>query len=235
MISQRPHRWDVSYREAICIQEQLRANISLSNSARAISSVAGDDVSYSTRGGEAVAGVLVLSYPDLDLMDEAFVRGRISFPYIPGLLSFREAPLLLQAFRGLRRLPDVVLYDGQGIAHPRGFGLASHMGVLLDLPSVGCAKKKLVGEFGEVGLQAGSTIPLKMEGRTIGAVIRTRRGVKPVFVSPGHRIDLESSIKLVLRTCRGFRLPEPLRRAHLMVKGIHSRGGIPPRENEGGI
>jgi len=178
--------------------------------------------------------MVVLSYPDLDLMDEAFVRGRISFPYIPGLLSFREAPLLLQAFRGLRRLPDVILYDGQGIAHPRGFGLASHMGVLLDLPSVGCAKKKLVGDFGEVGLQAGSTTPLKMESKTIGAVIRTRSGVKPVFVSPGHRIDLESSIKLVLRTCRGFRLPEPLRRAHLMVKGIHSRGGIPPRENEGG-
>jgi len=105
----------------------------------------------------------------------------------------------------------------------------------LDLPSVGCAKKKLVGDFRDVGLQAGSTTPLKMEGKTIGAVIRTRRGVKPVFVSPGHRIDVESSIKLVLRTCRGFRLPEPLRRAHLMVKGIHSRGGIPPRENEGDI
>jgi deoxyribonuclease V len=179
--------------------------------------------------------MVVLSYPDLDPMDEAFVRGRISFPYIPGLLSFREAPLLIQAFRRLRRLPDVVLYDGQGIAHPRGFGLASHMGVLLGLPSIGCAKKRLVGDFGEVGLQAGSTTPLKMEGKIIGAVIRTRKGVKPVFVSPGHRIDLEFSIKLVLRTCRGFRLPEPLRRAHRMVKGIHSRERIPPRENEDGI
>lgn len=235
MISQRPHPWNVSYREAICIQEKLRANISLSNSARAISLVAGADVSYSKRGGEAVAAMVVLSYPDLELMDEAFVRGRISFPYIPGLLSFREAPLLIRAFRRLRHLPDAVLYDGQGIAHPRGFGLASHMGVLLDLPSIGCAKKKLVGDFQEVGLQAGSTTPLKMENKIIGAVIRTRRGVKPVFVSPGHRIDLESSIELVLRTCRGFRLPEPLRRAHLMVKGIHSRGRIPPRENEGGI
>jgi deoxyribonuclease V len=109
------------------------------------------------------------------------------------------------------------------------------MGVLLDIPSIGCAKKKLVGDFGEVGLQAGSTTPLKMKGKIIGAVIRTRRGVKPVFVSPGHRIDLESSIQFVLRTCRGFRLPEPLRRAHLMVKGIYSRGRIPPREDEGSI
>ena len=213
----------------------MRANISLSNSARSVSSVAGADVSYSKRGGEAVAAMVVLSYPDLDLLDEAFARGRISFPYIPGLLSFREAPLLIQAFRRLRRLPDVVLYDGQGIAHPRGFGLASHMGVLLDLPSIGCAKKKLVGDFGEVGLQAGSTTPLKLEGKIIGAVIRTRRGIKPVFVSPGHRIDLEFSIKLVMRTCRGFRLPEPLRQAHRMVKGIHSRERISPRENEGGI
>ncbi len=213
----------------------MRANISLSSSARLVSSVAGADVSYSKRGGNAVAAMVVLSYPDLDLMDEAFVRGEISFPYIPGLLSFREAPLLIQAFRRLRRLPDVVLYDGQGIAHPRGFGLASHMGVLLDLPSIGCAKKKLVGDFGDVGLQAGSTTPLKLDGKIIGAVIRTRRGVKPVFVSPGHRIDLEFSIKLVLRTCRGFRLPEPLRRAHRMVKGIHSRERISPRENEGDI
>jgi deoxyribonuclease V len=166
--------------------------------------------------------VVVLSYPDLELMDEAFVRGRISFPYIPGLLSFREAPLLLQAFRGLRRLPHVILYDGQGIAHPRGFGLASHMGVLLDVPSVGCAKKKLVGDCEEVGLRAKSTTPLKMRGEIIGAVIRTKTGVKPVFVSPGHRINLESSIQLVLDTCRGFRLPEPLRRAHLLVKKIRS-------------
>ncbi len=213
----------------------MRANISLSSSARLVSSVAGADVSYSKRGGNAVAAMVVLSYPNLDLMDEAFVRGEISFPYIPGLLSFREAPLLIQAFRRLRRLPDVVLYDGQGIAHPRGFGLASHMGVLLDLPSIGCAKKKLVGDFGDVGLQAGSITPLKLDGKIIGAVIRTRRGVKPVFVSPGHRIDLEFSIKLVLRTCRGFRLPEPLRRAHRMVKGIHSRERISPRENEGDI
>jgi deoxyribonuclease V len=228
MIARSLHPWNVSYREAIRIQEKLRTDISLTKSARTISSVAGADVSYAKRGGEGIAAMLVLSYPELDLMDEAFARGKVSFPYIPGLLSFREAPLLIEVFQRLQHLPDVVLYDGQGIAHPRSLGLASHMGLLLDLPSVGCAKKKLVGDFGEVGLKPGSITPLTMEGRTIGAVIRTRRGVKPVFVSPGHRIDLESSIQLILKTCRGFRLPEPLRRAHLMVKRIRYQGSTSP-------
>ena len=224
MVARLFHPWNVTYREAISIQEKLRRNISLINSIRKVRSVAGADVSYSRRGGEGIAAMVVFSYPDLDLMDEAFARGEVSFPYIPGLLSFREAPLLIEAFQRLQCIPDVVLYDGQGIAHPRSLGLASHMGLLLELPSVGCAKKKLVGDFEEVGLQPGSTTPIKIEGKIIGAVIRTRRGVKPVFVSPGHLIDLESSIELVLKTCRGFRLPEPIRRAHLMVKRIRSRG-----------
>ena len=223
MIARSLHTWDVDYREAIRIQEKLRARISLTESTRRVSSVGGADVSYSKRGGEGIAAVVVLSYPDLNLVDQTFVRGKISFPYIPGLLSFREAPLLIEVFQRLPHLPDVVLYDGQGIAHPRSCGLASHMGVLTDLPSIGCAKKKLVGDFGEVGLRAGSTTPLKMRGKIIGAVIRTRTGVKPVFVSPGHRMNLESSIQLVLHTCTGFRLPEPLRRAHLLVKEIRSQ------------
>lgn len=218
------HPWNVDYRRAITIQEKLRATISLTNSFRTIRSVAGADVSYSRGGQEGIAAMVILSYPDLDLVDEAFARGKVSFPYIPGLLSFREAPLLLRVFRRLQRLPDVILCDGQGIAHPRSLGLASHMGLLLDLPSVGCAKKKLVGDFGEVGPQPGSTTPLEIRGRIVGAVVRTRGGVKPVFVSPGHRIDLESSIRLVLKTCRGFRLPEPLRLAHLMGKRIRSHG-----------
>jgi deoxyribonuclease V len=218
------HPWNVDYRRAVAIQEKLKANISLANSLRTIRSVAGADASYSRGGKEGIAAVVILSYPDLDLMDEAFARGKVSFPYIPGLLSFREAPLLLRVFRKLRRLPDVILYDGQGIAHPRFLGLASHMGLLLDLPSVGCAKKRLVGDFGEVGTQPGSIAPLEIGGTTVGAVVRTRGGVKPVIVSPGHRIDVESSIGLVLKTCRGFRLPEPLRLAHLMVKRIRSHG-----------
>jgi deoxyribonuclease V len=229
MIARSLHPWDVSYREAIRIQENLRSNISLVNSTRKVSSVAGADVSYSKRGEEGIAAMVVLSYPGLDLLDEVFVKGKVSFPYIPGLLSFREAPLLIEVFQRLQRLPDVALYDGQGIAHPRSFGLASHMGLLLDLPSIGCAKKKLVGDFGDVGPQSGSTTPLKLGGKIVGSVIRTRKGVKPVFVSPGHRIDLETSMQLVLKTCRGFRLPEPLRRAHLMIKRIRSQEKISPK------
>ncbi len=232
MIPRSLHPWDVSYREAIRIQEKLRSNISLINSTRKVSSVAGADVAYSKRGEEGIAAMVVLSYPHLDLLDEASIKGKVSFPYIPGLLSFREAPLLIEVFQRLQRLPDVLLYDGQGIAHPRSFGLASHMGLLLDMPSIGCAKEKLVGDFGDVGPQPGNTTPLKVGDRIIGAVIRTRKGVKPVFVSPGHRIDLETSMELVLKTCRGFRLPEPLRRAHLMVKGIRSQGRTSPRGNE---
>ena len=226
------HPWNVSYRDAVLIQEQLRANISLINSKRTIRSVAGTDVSYSKGGEAGIAAVVALSYPDLEILDEAVAVGKITFPYIPGVLSFREAPLLIQAFRNLRYLPDVVLYDGQGIAHPRSFGLASHMGLLLDVPSIGCAKEKLVGDFGEVGFQPGSVTPLTMEGKTVGAVVRTRRGIKPVFVSPGHHIDLETSVELVMRTCRGFRLPEPLRRAHLVAKRIREREELLPRDHE---
>jgi deoxyribonuclease V len=217
------HPWNVNSREAIRIQERLRAHISLINSARNVSSVAGADVSYSKRDEDGIAAVVVLSYPGLELLDKVFARGKVSFPYIPGLLSFREAPLLIEVFQKLQHIPDVALFDGQGIAHPRSFGLACHMGLFLDLPSIGCAKEKLVGDFGKVGLQRGSIIPLRRGVKTIGAVVRTKRGVKPVFVSPGHHIDLETSIQLVLGTCSGFRVPEPLRRAHLMVKNIQSR------------
>ena len=230
MIARSLHPWDVNEREAIRIQEKLRTTISLTNSARNVSSIAGADVSYSKRGDEGIAAVVVLNYPGLEPIDEAFAKGKVSFPYIPGLLSFREAPLLIEVFQRLQRPPDVALYDGQGIAHPRSLGLASHMGLLLGLPSIGCAKEKLVGDFGEVGPQPASTTPLKLGGKIIGAVIRTKRGVKPVFVSPGHRIDLETSVQLVLKTCRGFRLPEPLRRAHLMVKRIRSQERTSPTE-----
>ena len=147
MIARSLHPWDVNYREAIRIQEKLRANISLTNSTRKVSSIAGADVSYSKRGDEGIGAVVVLSYPGLEPIDEAFAKGKVSFPYIPGLLSFREAPLLIEVFQRLQRPPDVALYDGQGIAHPRSLGLASHMGLLLDLPSIGCAKQKLVGDF----------------------------------------------------------------------------------------
>ena len=164
MIARSLHPWDVTYREAIRIQEKLRHNISLTNSTRKVSSVAGADVSYSKRGAEGIAAMVVLSYPGLDLLDKAFAVGKVSFPYIPGLLSFREAPLLIGVFQRLQRPPDVILYDGQGIAHPRSFGLASHMGLLLDLPSIGCAKEKLVGGFRGCGTSTGEYYPVKARG-----------------------------------------------------------------------
>jgi deoxyribonuclease V len=141
---------------------------------------------------------------------------------VPGYLSFREGPLLLRAFGRLRRMPDLVLFDGQGIAHPRGLGLASHMGVLLDLPSVGCAKSRLVGEHGEPGRRRGDWTPLYLDGRRVGAVLRTRDGVKPLWISPGHRVGLRQAVKLALACCR-TRVPEPIRLAEQVVNRLRDR------------
>ncbi len=137
---------------------------------------------------------------------------------IPNLLSFRESPILLKAITKIKSEPDVIILDAQGIAHPRGIGLASHIGLLLDKPSIGCAKTRLIGEYDEVGEEAGNYTLLKTKEKTIGAVLRTRKKVKPVFISPGHKIDLDTSIDLVLKSCRGYRLPEPTRQAHNPVK-----------------
>jgi deoxyribonuclease V len=151
-----------------------------------------------------------------EAIEEVTVQRRAEFPYIPGLLSFREMPALLAAFEKLRARPDVIIYDGHGIAHPRGFGIASHLGVLLDVSTIGCAKKRLVGEHEEPGPERGSQVPLILDGRTIGTVLSTRSNVKPVFVSIGHRIGLRSAVRLVLESGGGYRLPEPTRRAHLL-------------------
>jgi deoxyribonuclease V len=162
------------------------------------------------------------------VVEESWVKGKVRFPYIPGLLTFREAPVLLEAFSLLKQRPDVILFDGQGIAHPRGFGLASHAGLLLGLPSVGCAKTMLVGEHTPVGRKRGSFSYLWFEGKKVGAAVRTRQDVKPVFVSPGDRITIEAAVGLVLAACKGYRLPEPIRRAHQLaarMRGKRDRGG----------
>ncbi len=145
---------------------------------------------------------------------------RNAFPYVPGYLTFREGPAVLAAWKKLRRRPDAMLFDGHGIAHPRRFGIASHIGVALSIPSVGCAKKRLVGEHREPGQERGDWVPLTADGETVGAVLRTRPGIKPVFVSPGHLADLASSIDLVLRFCSRYRLPDPARRAHQLTQEI---------------
>ncbi|MHC4481288.1 MAG: deoxyribonuclease V, partial [Planctomycetota bacterium] len=179
--------------------------------------VAGADVAFDRRSNSVFAAALLLSYPELEVVEQASARQTSPFPYVPGLLSFREGPAVLKAFAKLRRRPDVVIFDGQGYAHPRRLGLASHMGLWLRLPTVGCAKSRLTGEHKEPGKRKGSVTPLLDGAEQIGAVVRTRSGVKPVFVSPGHLADVASSLGLVLDCCRGLRLPEPTRQAHIAV------------------
>jgi len=214
------HRWHVDCREAIAIQERLRDRVVMRGTPRRVRLVAGADVSYDRNDDHFHGAVVVLRYPELDVVEEAHASGISRFPYVPRLLTFREGPILLQAFRRLTRKPDLVLFDGQGVAHPRGIGLAAHMGVILDVPSIGCAKTRLCGKHDEVAAAVGSTANLVHQGTVVGLVLRTRENVKPVFVSVGHRMSLKTCADWVLRTCRGYRLPEPTRQAHLLVNRL---------------
>ncbi len=179
--------------------------------------MAGTDVSFSRNSDLVWAGVVVLSYPDLKEKEEKWVRERAGFPYIPGLLSFREIPPVIKAMERLETEPDLILCDGQGIAHPRRLGLASHLGLLLNKPTIGCAKSRLIGQFSAVGRNRGDYTGLWDKGLEIGAVLRTRTGVRPLFISPGNRITLEESLRIVLECCPLYRIPEPIRRAHTLV------------------
>ncbi len=208
------HSWNVSVREAIRIQEVLRNRVILKKGISKVERIGGGDVAYSKNGNRLFGAIAVLSFPNMEVMDMATANGDITFPYIPGLLSFREGPILIKTFQRLRVKPDAMIFDGQGIAHPRRMGLASHMGLWLDLPSVGCAKTSLLKEFINPEPLRGSFEWIYQGGKKVGAVLRTKEKVKPLFVSPGHCIDLLMSIRLVLETCRGFRMPEPLRKAH---------------------
>ena len=226
------HPWDVTYKEAADIQNRLRVMLTLRKPRGKIRTVAGADVYYEKRGNTLYAGVRVFSFPELDPIDESTAVGTATFPYVPGLLSFREAPVLLEAFRHLATEPEVIIFDAQGIAHPRRLGLACHVGLVLDRPSVGCAKSRLVGEHDDVGERAGDLSHLRHEGKIVGAVLRTRSRVRPVFVSAGHRMNLTSSVAIVERTCRGYRLPEPTRQAHLLVNQLR-RGERRAERREG--
>ena len=212
------HAWNVGYKKAVEIQERLKKSIILKGSVKNCKLIAGADVSY-TKGSEIFyASVVVFNLQTMERVEEVTASGKVDFPYIPGLLSFRESPILLKAFAKIKLDPDVIILDAQGIAHPRGIGLASHIGLLLDKSSIGCAKTRLIGEYNEVGGEVGCHSQLTVKDKIVGAVLRTRKNVKPVFVSPGHKIDLNTSIDLVLKSCRGYRLPEPVRQAHNLVK-----------------
>jgi len=217
------HSWDVSAKEAILIQEVLKDKILLKKDFSELKTIGGGDVAYSKNGKRLFGAIAVLSFPDMEVLDTATADGKIAFPYIPGLLSFREGPILIKTFQRLKIKPDVMLFDGQGIAHPRRMGLASHMGLWLDLPSIGCAKTPLLKEFINPGPSKGSFEWIRQEGRKVGAVLRTKEKLKALFVSPGHRVDLLMSIRLALESCRGFRIPEPLRQAHQTSRSmLHS-------------
>ena len=215
-----PHPWNVPYAEARAIQERLRARVIPRGGPKSIRLVAGADVSYDKSHDRFYAAVVVMDFPQLHVIETVTATGRAEFPYIPGLLTFREGPILLDAFSRLTLTPDLVIFDGQGIAHPRGFGLAAHMGLILDRPSIGCAKTRLCGEYREPGPNVSDYTPLTYDGRIIGSVVRTRARVKPVFVSVGHRISLAAARRWVVSCLRGYRLPQPTRLAHVTVNRL---------------
>ncbi len=217
------HAWDLSPQEAQRLQWRLRRYVQEAPlNWEALRTVAGVDVGF-PQPDTARAAVAVLSYPDLEPVDWAVAEIPTPMEYVPGLLSFRELPAVLKALEGLRVRPDVFLVDGQGIAHPRGLGIAAHLGVLLDWPTIGVAKSLLVGRpQGPLGETRGSTVPLVYRGRVVGMGVRTREKVKPVWVSIGHRVDLLGAVTLVLHTAVRYRLPEPIRAAHRLSKGRNS-------------
>jgi len=216
------HSWEISAAQARDIQLSLASRVVTENEVADVSLVAGIDISAPDAQGIARGAVVVLRYPELSIIEVKVAQGRITLPYMPGLLSFREGPLILAACEQLSNVPDLVLIDGHGVAHPRRFGLASHVGLSLDLPTVGCAKSILCGQHQPVGEEAGSCADLVDNGELVGAALRTRSKVRPIVVSIGHRISLASALEWAVRCCRGHRLPEPTRLAHLAAQGLLS-------------
>lgn len=209
---------------AVKLQRRLAATVIRTGRISRLRVVAGVDAAFSADGSSVIAGAVAWDVEARCVIEEVVVRRRVTFPYVPGLLSFREAPALIAALRRLRTAYDVILLDGQGLAHPRRFGLACHVGVLLDRPAIGCAKSLLVGEHAEPARRAGSRRPLVHDGEVVGAALRTRDGVKPVYVSVGHRIDLEEAVRVVLACRSGFRLPAPTRLADALVNRVKRTG-----------
>ncbi len=206
--------------EARAEQTALRSRVSLADNFGDIQTIAGLDLSYSEEKNEGHAVVVVLSFPDFQILETRYATATPPMPYIPGLLSFRESPVALEAFRQLETVPDLLLTDGAGLAHPRGFGIACHLGVLLNIPSVGVAKSFLYGKYDKTQtLEPGTSTPLwdKNEKEVIGSVVQTKLRTNPLYVSPGHKISVNSTTRLVLECVRGYRLPEPTRQAHNLI------------------
>lgn len=214
------HDWQMTPREAVELQKSLRERVRLAPLARPVKTIAGADISFNKFSETIYAGIVVLSLPELEVVEEAGVVSRTRFPYVPGLLSFRESPAVLEVWEKLKTEPDAVMFDGQGIAHPRRVGIASHVGLLIERPTLGCAKSVLVGKYEEPQAERGVWTELVDKGEVVGAALRTKTKVQPIFVSPGHLIDLQGAITLTLQCDGGYRQPEPTRRAHHLVNAL---------------
>ena len=214
------HPWDVSPKEAVQIQHALQEHISIQDDFGEIKTVAGVDVGFEENNKVTRAAIAVLDFQTLEVVETALARRPTTFPYVPGLLSFREIPAVLQAMLKLDGVPDLLLCDGQGIAHPRRFGIAAHLGLLVNIPAIGVAKSRLTGTHDEVALEKGSYVPLTDKSEQIGVVLRTRTNVKPLYISPGHHVSIESAHKFVMACTTKYRLPETTRWAHRLASGV---------------
>lgn len=220
-----PHSWSLLPRQAIALQKELAARVCVTTPPLVLRLIAGLDAAFTNDGKCCLSAVVLWDAQECCVVEQHTARAKLSFPYIPGLLSFREAPALLAALRKLRRTPDALMCDGQGLAHPRRLGIASHVGILCGLPTIGCAKSRLCGEHDEPGHKRGSGVPLLDGAEQIGEVLRTQDGVRPVYVSVGHRCDLAMAHELVLRCAMRYRLPEPTRLADRLVASAKRESG----------
>ncbi len=214
------HNWDVDIAAAKKIQLDFQEKIILQHLQQPINFIAGADVSYSQKLNKSFSAVTVFKYPEMEIVEQKMSTGIVKFPYIPGYLTFREAPALLSSFEKLTTTPDLILFDGQGIAHFRKMGLAAHLGLFLDLPSIGCAKSRLLGTYKIPGIEKGDKSDLLYQNNCIGAVVRTRTAVKPVFISPGYKITIEEAVEWILKTCSKYRIPDPIRQSHNSVNQL---------------
>ena len=217
--------WNLTPKEAIEAQKEWRSLVRIQPLRREVRTIAGADISFNKFSDVIYSALVVLSLPDLQIVETASVRSTAKFPYVPGLLSFRETPSFLECWEKLTTKPDVLMLDGQGLAHPRRFGIACHIGLILDLPTIGCAKSILVGQHGELELDAGSHAPLVDKGEIVGVALRTKKKVAPVYISAGHLMDLNSAIDLTMRSVSKYRQPEPTRQAHLLVNQLRRDDG----------
>ena len=219
------HPWTLTPKEAIALQRQLVREVVTDNRLGLVRFVAGADIATYKDSAKGFAGVVVMTYPELHVVERRGAEMELTFPYIPGLLAFREAPVLLEAFRQLEHEPDLILIDGQGLAHPRRFGIACHLGLLLDKPTIGCAKSRLFGHHEEPAGGKGRFAYLyDDQKKVIGAVVRTKDNTNPIYLSIGHKVDLPTAIQYALTCCRGYRIPEPTRQAHIYVGTLRQTG-----------